>query len=36
MTSDLLDEDALPAPQPGQDKTASDNSYGTVMIDFHF
>lgn len=36
MTSDLLDEDALPAPQPGQEKTESDNSYGTVMIDFHF
>jgi len=34
--SDLLDEDSLPDPGPDKEKTDADNSYGTVMIDFHF
>jgi len=35
-TSDILVEERLPAPRPGQKKTDTDNSFGTVMIDFYF
>lgn len=35
-TSDLLIEQRLPTPRPGQKKTNTDNSFGTLMIDFHF
>jgi hypothetical protein len=34
--STLLDEESLPEPLPGQDRTSTDNSYGTLVIDFHF
>ncbi len=37
IATDLLDEDAIPPPvTPGEDKTSSDNSYGTFMLDFYF
>lgn len=36
VTTDLLDEDALPPPLPGKEQTSSDTSYGTVMFDFYF
>ena len=36
-SSDLIDEDAVPPPAtPGEDQTATDNSYGTIMIDYYF
>ena len=35
-TSDILVEECLPPPRPGQKKTDTDNSFGTLMIDFHF
>lgn len=35
-TSDILVEESLPSPRPGQKKTDTDNSFGTVMIDFYF
>ena len=35
-TSDLLVEESLPPPLPGQEKTGADNSFGTLIIDFHF
>lgn len=35
-TSDIIDEEALPDPLPGYVKTSTDNSYGTLAIDFHF
>ena len=35
-TSDLLKEEFLPEPRPGEDKTGTDNSFGTLMIDFYF
>jgi hypothetical protein len=35
-TSDILVEERLPPPRPGQKKTDTDNSFGTLMIDFHF
>ena len=35
-TSDLLVEQSLPPPRPGRKKTNTDNSFGTLMIDFHF
>jgi hypothetical protein len=34
--SDFIDEDSLPAPLPGEEKTSSDTSYGSLQIDFHF
>ena len=34
--SDILVEESLPTPRPGQKKTAPDNSFGSVMIDFYF
>ena len=33
---DLIKPESLPDPPPGRDKTAADNSYGTVMVDFYF
>ena len=36
VTSDILVEEFIPEPPPGKDKTAADNSYGTLIIDFHF
>jgi hypothetical protein len=36
QTSDLLIEESLPPPRPGQEKTGADNSFGTLMIDFYF
>jgi lipid A 3-O-deacylase len=36
VTTDLLDEDALPPALSGTAQTSSDNSYGTIMIDFYF
>ncbi len=35
-TSDVLVEESLPPPRPGQKKTDTDNSFGTLMIDFTF
>jgi hypothetical protein len=35
-TSDILVEESLPSPRPGQKKTDTDNSFGTAMIDFYF
>lgn len=35
-TTDVIKQESLPDPRPGQEKTASDLSYGTLMIDFHF
>lgn len=35
-TSDTLKADALPDPQPGEDETSADISYGTLVIDYHF
>lgn len=34
--STVLDEESLPETLPGQDKTSTDNSYGTLVVDFHF
>lgn len=36
FNSALLDEKSLPEPLPGQDRTSTDNSYGTLVIDVHF
>ena len=36
FNSDILDEDSLPDPPPGEKATSADNSYGTLVIDFHF
>jgi hypothetical protein len=36
LTSDILDEDELPPPRPGGEQTSNDNSFGTVLIDYHF
>jgi hypothetical protein len=36
FTSDLLKEEFLPEPRPGEEKTSTDNSYGTFMIDVYF
>jgi lipid A 3-O-deacylase len=36
VSSDLLDEDSLPPPKPLQEQTSTDNSYGTLMFDYHF
>ena len=35
-TTDVIKEESLPRPLPGEDKTSSDLSYGTLMVDFHF
>ena len=35
-TSDILVEESLPPPRPGRKKTDTDNSFGTIMIDFYF
>ncbi|MBW1694314.1 MAG: lipid A deacylase LpxR family protein [Deltaproteobacteria bacterium] len=35
-SSDLLIEESLPPPRPGQEKTGADNSYGTLIVDYHF
>ena len=32
----LLDEESLPDPLPGEDKTSADTSFGSVIIDFYF
>ena len=32
---DLLKEESLPEPSPGEDKTGADVSYATLMFDFH-
>lgn len=34
--SDILKAEALPKPLPGEEKTSADNSYGTLVIDYHF
>ncbi len=34
--SNVLDDESLPEPLPGEDATSSDISYGTLVIDFHF
>jgi len=34
--TDMLVEDSLPTVPPGREKTGTDNSYGALMIDFHF
>jgi lipid A 3-O-deacylase len=34
--TNILNEESLPQTQPGKDKTGTDNSFGTLMIDFHF
>ncbi len=36
FTSDVLNDDAIPEPALGGEKTRTDNSYGTFMIDFYF
>jgi lipid A 3-O-deacylase len=36
LNSDFIDEDSLPAPLPGEDKSSSDASYATLQFDFHF
>lgn len=36
FTTDLLKDEFLPEPLPGEDKTSTDNSFGTLMIDFYF
>jgi hypothetical protein len=35
FNSAFLDEESLPEPLPGQDRTSTDNSYGTLVIDVH-
>ena len=35
-TTEVIKEDSLPDPGPGEEKTSGDLSYGTVMVDFHF
>ncbi len=35
-TSAILDEEVLPDPLPGYEKTSTENSYGTLAIDFYF
>ena len=34
-SSDILITDSLPEPRPGRNKTTADNSFGSIMIDFH-
>ncbi len=34
--TDMLVESSLPDASPGEDKTGTDNSYGALMLDFHF
>jgi hypothetical protein len=36
LTSDYLDENKLPEPLPGRDKTSNDPSYGAFIIDYYF
>jgi len=36
LETDIINEDALPQALPGKVKTGADNSYGSLMIDFHF
>ena len=36
FTSDLLKEEFLPDPQPDEEGTSTDNSFGTFMIDVYF
>lgn len=36
VTNDFLDEDSLPSPLPGEDKTATDNSYGAFIFEYYF
>lgn len=35
-STDLLKEESLPDPLPGNDKTSADLSYGALIIDFYF
>lgn len=35
-STDLLEEDSIPDPPSGGEKTKIDNSYGALIIDFHF
>ncbi len=35
-TNDYLDEDQLPSPMPGEDKTSPDNSYGSLVFEYYF
>jgi len=35
-STDLLDENSLPTPPSGIDKTDPDSSFGSLVIDFHF
>lgn len=34
--TETLKEESLPPPRPGEERTSTDASYGTLMIDFHF
>jgi hypothetical protein len=35
-STDLLDDDSIPNPEPGEDKTNADVSYGSLIIDLYF
>lgn len=35
-TTDILDEDELPPALSGRERTKNDNSYGTLIFEFHF
>jgi hypothetical protein len=36
QTSDILVEESIPEPGSGKDKTEADNSFGALLLDFHF
>jgi hypothetical protein len=36
QSTDLLNEDSIPDPPPGREKTQGDISFGSLIIDFHF
>ena len=35
-STDILNEDSIPNPPPGEEKTDADVSFGSLIIDFHF
>ncbi len=35
-STDILKEDSIPYPPPGEEKTEADVSFGSIILDFHF
>lgn len=35
-STDFIDEDKLPTPRPGEEKTAADLSYGSISLEYYF